>query len=73
MHLRATNNLLQTSDVYGFGFEPAGVLEFANEYSGLAALPAHLYCFRRTQACMTSAVNCSTLEATDEDTSTIHI
>ena len=30
----------QTRDVYRFGFEPAGALEFINEYSGLAVTPA---------------------------------
>ncbi len=31
-------------------FRVHGWLEFTNEYSGLAVTPAHLYCFRRTQA-----------------------
>ena len=31
-----TNILTQTCDVYRFGFEPTGVLELDNEYSGLA-------------------------------------
>ena len=52
MHQQATNMYTQTQDVYRFGFESAGALEFVNEYSGLAALSAHLYCFRRTQECM---------------------
>ena len=30
----------QTRDVHRFGFEPAGALEFINEYSGLAVAPA---------------------------------
>ncbi len=30
----------QTRDVYRFGFESAGALEFVNEYSGLAVAPA---------------------------------
>ena len=52
MHLLATNILELTFDVYGFAFGSAGALEIANEYSGLAVAPAHLYCFRRSQACM---------------------
>ena len=32
--------LAPTSDVYGFVSEPAGALEFVNEYSGLAVQPA---------------------------------
>ena len=30
----------QTCDVYRFGFKSAGALEFINEYSGLAVIPA---------------------------------
>ena len=52
MHPRTTNISTQTRDVYRFGFESAGAFEFANEYSGLAVVPAHLYCLRRTQECM---------------------
>ena len=40
MHPRATNMSTRTLDVLGFGFEPAGALGSANEYSGLAAEPA---------------------------------
>ena len=39
MHLRATNISTQTPDVHRFGFEPAGAIEFTNEYSGLAVAP----------------------------------
>ena len=52
MHPQTTNSLAPTSDVHRFGFESAGALEIANEYSGLAVLPAHLYYLRRPQACM---------------------
>ncbi len=52
MHPYTTNKSTQTRDVYRFGFECTGALEFTNEYSGLAVAPAHLYCFRRTQASM---------------------
>ena len=37
MLLQATNIYTQTQDVYRFGFELTGALEFVNEYSGLAA------------------------------------
>jgi len=37
MPLQATNINTLTQDVYRFGFELAGALEFVNEYSGLAA------------------------------------
>ena len=40
MHPRVTNMSTRTLDVLGFGFEPAGALGSANEYSGLAAEPA---------------------------------
>ena len=40
MHPRVTNKSTRTFDVSGFGFEPAGALGSANEYSGLAAEPA---------------------------------
>jgi len=50
MHPQTTNKLTQTRDVHRFGFEPTGVLELDNEYSGLAVWPAHLYCFRRVQS-----------------------
>jgi len=50
MHPLTTNKTAPTRDVYGFGFELAGVLEIDNEYSGLAVAPAHLYCFRRSRA-----------------------
>ena len=43
MHPQTTNIATQTRDVCRFGFESAGALEFANEYSGLAVAPAHLY------------------------------
>jgi hypothetical protein len=57
MHPLTTNKFLQTYDVYSFGFESAGTLEIVNEYSGLAVTPAHLYCFRRSQAaCPTTAI-----------------
>jgi len=49
MHPWTTNKLTQTHDVYRFGFESTGALELVNEYSGLAAQPAHLYCLRRVQ------------------------
>lgn len=49
MHPKATNSFPETHDVYGFSFEPPGALELTNEYSGLAVIPAHLYCFRRAQ------------------------
>jgi hypothetical protein len=52
MHPLATNKFTPTRDVHRFGFESAGALEITNEYSGLAVAPAHLYCFRRSQACM---------------------
>jgi transposase len=52
MHLLTTNKLGLTFDVYRFAFGSAGALEIANEYSGLAVAPAHLYCFRRSHACM---------------------
>ena len=57
MHPLATNMLTPTRDVYRFGFESAGALEITNEYSGLAVTPAHLYCFRRSQACMSHNFN----------------
>jgi len=40
MHPRATNIATRTFDVRRFGFDPAGALGSANEYSGLAAEPA---------------------------------
>ena len=52
MHPRVTNISGLTFDVYRFAFESAGALEVANECSGLAVAPAHLYCLRRPQACM---------------------
>jgi len=57
MHLLTTNKFTPTRDVYRFGFESAGALEITNEYSGLAVAPAHLYCFRRSQACMPHSLN----------------
>jgi hypothetical protein len=42
MHPWTTNKFLQTHDVYAFSFESAGVLALDNEYSGFAALPAHV-------------------------------
>ena len=57
MHPRTTNISAKTPDVHKFSFESAGALEFTNEYSGLAVAPAHLYCFRRTQDCMSLIVN----------------
>ena len=57
MHPLATNKLGLTFDVYRFAFGSAGALEIANEYSGLAVAPAHLYCFRRSQACMPHTFN----------------
>jgi len=57
MHPLTTNSFLQTYDVHSFGFESAGALEIANEYSGLAVAPAHLYWLRRSQAaCPTHAI-----------------
>ena len=50
MHPLTTNICALTRDVHRFRFESAGVLEIANEYSGIAASPAHLYCLRRSQA-----------------------
>ena len=41
-----------TFDDYGFAFEVASALEFNNEYSGSAAIPAYLYYLRRAQARM---------------------
>ncbi len=49
--------LTQTCDVHRIGFESVGALEITNEYSGLAVTPAHLYCFRRSQACMSLMIN----------------
>ena len=57
MHPLATNISTPTCDVRRFGFEPAGALEIDNEYSGLAAKPAHLYCFRGSQARMPHIFN----------------
>ena len=57
MHPLATNMTTPTRDVHRFGFEPAGALEIADEYSGLAVASAHLYCFRRSQACMPHTFN----------------
>ena len=57
MHLRTMNINLATFDVYRFSFELAGALVIVNEYSGLAALSAHLYCFRRSQAGMSLRFN----------------
>ncbi len=57
MHPQTTNKSTQTYDVQRFGFEFAGALEVINEYSGLAVAPAHLYCFRRPQACMSLLIN----------------
>ncbi len=36
MHSWTTNKTTRTHDVYSFGFESAGALEIANEFSGLA-------------------------------------
>jgi hypothetical protein len=36
----------QTRDVYRFGFESTGALEFINEYSGLAVVPAAILASR---------------------------
>ena len=41
MHPQTTNKTTQTRDVYRFGFESAGALEFDNEYSGFAIVSAH--------------------------------
>lgn len=57
MHLRITNIPTPTFDVHGFSFESTGALGITNEYSGLAVVSAHLYCFRRSQACMFLMVN----------------
>lgn len=57
MHPLATNICARTYDVHRFTFEPAGALETTNEYSGLAVIPAHLYCFRRSQAGMPHVLN----------------
>ena len=57
MHPRVTNKCAITHDVYAFTFEPAGALEITNEYSGLVVAPTHLYCFRRSQACMPHVLN----------------
>ena len=57
MHLWATNNPTLTFNVHGFSFESTGALEITNEYSGLAEVSAHLYCFRRSQACIFLKVN----------------
>ncbi len=54
---RTTNINTVTRDVRRFSFEYAGAHEVTNEYSGLAVIPAHLYCFRRSQACMSLIVN----------------
>ncbi len=40
MHPWITNKSTQTFDVYAFGFESTGALEFINEYSGHAIAPA---------------------------------
>jgi hypothetical protein len=42
MHPRITNIPTQTFDDCRFNFESAGVLALDNEYSGFAALPAHV-------------------------------
>ena len=57
MHPRTTNICAKTHDVHRFSFESAGALEITNEYSGLAVAPAHLYCFRRSQAGMSLMIN----------------
>jgi hypothetical protein len=57
MHPLTTNISPPTCDVHRFGFESAGALEIINEYSGLAVAPAHLYCFRRSQAGMPHTFN----------------
>ena len=57
MHPRVTNICAITHDVHRFTFELAGALEITNEYSGLAVAPAHLYCFRRSQAGMSHTLN----------------
>ena len=57
MHSPTTNISRLTFDVYRFAFGSVGALEIANEYSGLAVAPAHLYCFRRSQACMPHTFN----------------
>ena len=57
MHHLVTNFSTVTRDVYPFSFEPVGALEITNEYSGLAVAPTHLYCSRRSQACMSHQLN----------------
>lgn len=59
MDLWSPNIFLPTFDVYRFSFELAGALVIVNEYSGLAVAPAHLYCFRRSQASMPLRFNSS--------------
>jgi hypothetical protein len=57
MHPLTTNISPLALDACLFTFESAGALEITNEYSGLAVTPAHLYCYRRSQACMPHVLN----------------
>ena len=59
MHPQTTNIWTQTFDVHRFSFESAGAFGITNEYSGLAALPAHLYWLRRSRICMSLMGNLS--------------
>ncbi len=52
MHPQVTNKLARTHDVYRFGFESAGALEFVNEYSGLAECTGCYIDFAELKACM---------------------
>ena len=45
MHPWPTNKPTRTYDVHRFSFEAAGALEFDNEYSGHAAVPAFYIAF----------------------------
>ena len=45
MHPRPTNNPTPTPDVHRFSFEAAGALEFVNEHSGHAVVPAFYIAF----------------------------
>ena len=45
MRPRVTNRDAEAFDAYYLSFEPAGALEFVNEYSGLAATTGYYIAF----------------------------
>ena len=58
MHPRATNIRARARDDYRFGFELASALEFVNEHSGLAVVPAPILASQNSRAqCLKGVFN----------------